>query len=96
MRKTRKAVLIFLWLVLLYSFLRLVFFLLYFSKNDFSATEMATVIYWGCRMDISGIFYLNLGFFIYYFLLQDLLPARRKKAGDRIITIRHKPSFAGC
>ena len=83
MQKTRKAVLIFLYLLLLYSLLRLVFYLLYFNKNDFSGTELATVIYWGWRMDISGIFYLNLGFFIYYFLIQDLLFTRRK----RLVTV---------
>ncbi len=83
MQKTRKAVLIFLWLLLLYSFLRLVFYLLYFSRYDFSGTELATVIYWGCRMDISGIFYLNLVFFIYYFLLQDLLSDKRR----RLVTV---------
>jgi phosphoglycerol transferase MdoB-like AlkP superfamily enzyme len=76
MQKTRKAALIILWLLLLYSLLRLLFYLLYFSKNDFSGTELVTVIYWGCRMDVSGIFYLNLIFFIYYFLVQDLISAR--------------------
>src|SRR5258705_1473032 len=83
MQKTRKAVLIFLYLLLLYSLLRLVFYFLNFNKNDFSGTELATVIYWGWRMDISGIFYLNLGFFIYYFLIQDLLFTRRK----RLVTV---------
>ena len=83
MQKTRKVILIFLWLVLLYSFLRMVFYLMYFSKNDFSPTEMVTMIYWGCRMDISGIFYLNLGFFIYYFLLEDLLPSGAR----RLVTV---------
>ncbi len=79
MQKTRKAVLIFLYLLLLYSLLRLAFYLLYFSKNDFSGTDLTTVIYWGCRMDISGIFYINLVFFIYYFLIQDLLSTSRKR-----------------
>jgi phosphoglycerol transferase MdoB-like AlkP superfamily enzyme len=83
MQKIRKAGWIFLYLLLLYSLLRLVFFLLYFSKDDFSAMEITTVIYWGCRMDISGIFYLNLGFFIYYFLIQDLLFTRWR----RLVTV---------
>jgi phosphoglycerol transferase MdoB-like AlkP superfamily enzyme len=83
MQKTRRAVLIFLYLLLLYSLLRLGFYLLYFSKDDFSGTELETAIYWGCRMDISGIFYLNLVFFIYYFLLQELLFARRR----RLVTV---------
>ena len=79
MQKTRKAVLVFLYLLFLYSFLRFVFYLLYFNKNDFSGTVLTTVFYWGCRMDISGIFYFNLGFFVYYFLIQDFLFARWRR-----------------
>jgi len=73
MQKIKKAVLIFIWLVLLYSLLRVIFYLLYFSKNEFSGTELANVIFWGFRMDITAIFYLNIVFYIYYFLLNDLL-----------------------
>lgn len=95
MQKARKVILIFLWLVLLYSFLRLVFYLLYFTQNDFSATEVITVIYWGCRMDISGIFYLNLGFFIYYFLIQDFLFAgRRRLVAVLLLSIINLPLLA--
>lgn len=79
MQKIKKATLVFLFLLLLYSLLRCIFYQLYFTKNDLSGTVLVRAFYWGCREDIGAVFYCNIIFFIYYFLLQDLLPIRQQK-----------------
>src|ERR1700704_974451 len=79
MQKIKKAGFILIFLLLLYALLRLIFYQLYFSKNNMSWAELGTIIYWGWRIDISGIFYGNLVFFVYYFLLHGILFNRQQK-----------------
>ena len=79
MQKTRSAVLIFLFLLLIYSLLRMIFYFSYFEKSDLSWADFGRIIYWGCRMDIAGLFYLNSGFFVYYFIFKDLLYVKYQK-----------------
>src|SRR5450631_3351076 len=79
MQKLRKSVLIVVFLLALYALLRLIFYKLYFISNNLPTAELESVFYWGLRTDITGIFYSNLVFFVYYFLFYDILFARKKK-----------------
>jgi hypothetical protein len=79
MRKTKKAGLIFIFLLILYSLLRVIFYLSYFNKPDLSLADFGKAMYWGCRTDIAGLFYLNVFFFLYFFLFGELLFPKRQK-----------------
>ncbi len=79
MQKIKQSLAIFIFLLLVYLVLRLVFYQLYFSKAGITGKQLLTIFYWGCRMDIAAIFYTNLVFFVFYFLVQDLLPQRFQK-----------------
>jgi arylsulfatase A-like enzyme len=79
MQKLRNSILIFLFLLLLYSLLRLLFYQLYFLDTGISWQELASIAYWGMRLDASAIFYSNVIFFICYFLLHDVFSGGWKK-----------------
>lgn len=60
-------------LLVIYLLLRIAFGVAYF-RWDFSFTGSLKIIYWGARMDIAAIVYINIPFLIYYFLLAPFLP----------------------
>jgi phosphoglycerol transferase MdoB-like AlkP superfamily enzyme len=60
-------------LLVIYLLLRIVFGMAYFGWN-FSFSGILKIIYWGARMDIAAIVYINIPFLIYYFLLAPFLP----------------------
>jgi phosphoglycerol transferase MdoB-like AlkP superfamily enzyme len=69
MQHIKTVLKLFLLLLLIYSLLRITFALVYFRLSDYSFTEILTIFYWGIRMDIAALFYINIIFFIYYFLI---------------------------
>ena len=80
MEKIRKSLLIVIFLMLLYALLRILFYQMHFSKTGIAGKQLLTVFYWGWRMDITGIFYANALFFLYYFLVHDFIPRRLRQA----------------
>ncbi len=79
MQKIRKAAALIVFLLLLYALLRLLFYTMYFSQDSMLFKDRWLVLYWGLRIDFTGIFYANLVFFIYYFLLHSWLTAKWQK-----------------
>lgn len=55
-------------LLLVYLLLRVTFGIVYFGW-DFSFRGILNILYWGMRMDIAAVVYINIPFLIYYFLL---------------------------
>lgn len=95
MQKIKKAAGIIVFLLLLYSLLRLLFYQLYFSSGNISANELATIIYWGARIDFTAVFYTNFIFFLYYFLLHHLPVSRwQKRAALLLLIICNLPLLA--
>ena len=79
MQKIRKGASLIVFLLLLYALLRLLFYVTYFRADSMLLKDRLMVVYWGLRIDFSSIFYANLVFFIYYFLLHDWLTAKWQK-----------------
>jgi len=95
MEKIKRALYIFIFLLVLYSALRGIFYILYFAAGNISTAELATSIYWGWRIDIAAIFYANFIFFLFYFLLIDFLPARYQKlTAVLLLTVINLPLLA--
>src|SRR5688572_18259410 len=76
MQQVKIVLKLFLLLLVVYLLLRVSFGLVYFSKNDFSFSSLLRIFYWGMRMDIAGLFYINLPFLLYYFLINPFLPVK--------------------
>ena len=60
---------LFLLLLTVYFLLRISFAFLYFHPASLSFSEIVSVLYWGLRFDFSAIFYTNILFVAFYFLL---------------------------
>jgi phosphoglycerol transferase MdoB-like AlkP superfamily enzyme len=60
-----------LWLLLLavYFLLRVCFAFTYFNPAHFSFSEIFSLFYWGLRLDFAALFYINILFFGFYFVL---------------------------
>jgi phosphoglycerol transferase MdoB-like AlkP superfamily enzyme len=61
--------------------LRLVFYIQYFSGESLSLGELASVVYWGLRMDISSVFYTNFFFIIFFLFLYPHFQKKRIREG---------------
>jgi len=79
MQKLKRAIKLVIFLLLLYTMLRLLFYQLYFSRSNMRFADLTNAFYWGFRMDISAIFYVNFVFFAYFFLIHDILVPRYRK-----------------
>ncbi|HTL09108.1 MAG TPA: sulfatase-like hydrolase/transferase [Chitinophagaceae bacterium] len=79
MRKIKRLLAVFAYLLLLYLLLRCIFFLRYFHSNEFTGKNILLAYYWGLRIDISALFYINLPFILCYFFLFNWLPALQRK-----------------
>jgi len=95
MRKIKRLLAVFAYLLLLYLLLRLMFFTLYFHRADFAGNALPLAFYWGLRIDISALFYANLLFAICYFLLFNWLPAlQRKRCAVWLLSLINIPLLA--
>jgi len=95
MQKIRQSLAVFIFLLLLYMLLRLLFYQLYFSKTHIGGKQLLSIFYWGCRLDISALFYANALFFVYYFLLHDVLPLRiQKRLAVSLLAVLNLPLLA--
>jgi phosphoglycerol transferase MdoB-like AlkP superfamily enzyme len=68
-----------------YFLLRITFGLLYFKLGSFSFAEDLQLFYWGIRMDLAALFYINILFFLFYFFLAPLFAVRWQKLLSLII-----------
>src|SRR4030095_10320302 len=73
MKKLKTALRILGFLLLLYSALRIIFYLRYFRHESISAGQLLTSFLYGIRMDLTIVFFLNLVFWIYYFWIEPIL-----------------------
>jgi phosphoglycerol transferase MdoB-like AlkP superfamily enzyme len=73
LNKIRRAGLLFLFLLLLYTLLRIGFYCIYFW-GETGGANLAAVFYWGMRLDFTALFFINLPFWFYYFFLYEWLP----------------------
>lgn len=87
MQKIKTAATITFFLLLLYGLLRLLFYQIYFSAENMPPHELVKVMYWGTRMDFTAVFYANLLFFLYYFLLYDFLPDRWQQPAGLLLLL---------
>lgn len=95
MQKIRKAGLLIIFLLVLYSLLRLLFYAMYFSTDNIQWKECWLIFYWGLRMDFSGIFYANFIFLVYYFLLHQRLTAGwQKTVSVALLSVINLPLLA--
>jgi phosphoglycerol transferase MdoB-like AlkP superfamily enzyme len=79
MRKARKILLLFLFLLAIYFALRIAFYFFYFS-NQIHLNQLPSMLFWGTLIDLSGLAYLHFPFFIYYFFIHELFSARTRAA----------------
>ncbi|MDE3248430.1 MAG: sulfatase-like hydrolase/transferase [Bacteroidota bacterium] len=95
MQKLKNAGRLVAFLLLLYSFLRILFYLSFFKTEKLAVTDILSVFYWGVRMDLAAIFYSNAVFFIFYFFLQQLFSKRwQKRAGMVLFLLCNLPMIA--
>jgi phosphoglycerol transferase MdoB-like AlkP superfamily enzyme len=73
MQKLRSAILLFGFLLLVYTGFRLCFYFIYFKGSVPGIWQLVKIFYRGFRMDISALFYINLPFFLYYFFLHEVI-----------------------
>jgi phosphoglycerol transferase MdoB-like AlkP superfamily enzyme len=93
-KRIRIACLLFVILLVLYTLLRLGFYFTYFGGQSNSA-NLAGVFYWGMRLDFTGLFYINLPFWIYYFFLHYWLPETfRTKIAVALLVLLNIPFLA--
>lgn len=78
MKKIRKIILLFVFLLAVYTIFRVWFYLIYFKGSVLENSELMNIFYRGFRMDISALFYINFPFFLYYFFLHEII--NRSKA----------------
>jgi len=71
-------------LLLVYTLLRVVFFCTYFIDEQWNSTTLFHIFYWGLRMDIAALFYLNILFLVYWLLVQ---PFWRSVMATRVAVI---------
>jgi phosphoglycerol transferase MdoB-like AlkP superfamily enzyme len=74
MQRVKIVLKLFLLLLVIYLLLRITFGLIYFRGNDLSLAGTLSVFYWGTRMDIAALFYINILFLLWYFLINPFLP----------------------
>ena len=95
MQKIRKAGKLIIFLLVLYTLLRLLFYAMYFSADNLQWKERWLIFYWGLRMDFSGIFYANFIFLVYYFLLHQRLAAGwQKPVSVALLSVINLPLLA--
>lgn len=71
MQRVKIVLRLFFLLLVIYLLLRITFGLIYLGFG----TDSVKIFYWGLRMDIAALFYINIPFFIYYFLADPFLSA---------------------
>ncbi|MEO5562116.1 MAG: LTA synthase family protein [Chitinophagaceae bacterium] len=74
MQRVKIVIKLFVLLLAVYLLLRVVFQMMYFSADSFSFAQESGVLYWGLRMDFAAIFYSNLIFLIFFFVIAPFLP----------------------
>ncbi|SEP48759.1 Phosphoglycerol transferase MdoB [Niastella yeongjuensis] len=73
MQRIRVACLLYVSLLVLYTFMRTGFCLIHF-QGQLHGADIVRVFYWGMRLDFTALFYINLLFYGYYFFLHNTLP----------------------
>jgi phosphoglycerol transferase MdoB-like AlkP superfamily enzyme len=95
MHKLKKAGALLFFLLLLYSFLRILFYLSYFRTTTVSGVDTLVAFYWGFRLDWTAVFYSNAVFFVFYFFVQDILARRwQKTVGMALFLLSNLPMLA--
>lgn len=75
MKKIRFAILYLAWLILVYLLIRVIFYFLYY-RHGLAGTSLSKAFLWGCRLDFSILFFLNLPFLFFYFFAAPFVPTR--------------------
>jgi phosphoglycerol transferase MdoB-like AlkP superfamily enzyme len=76
MNRIKRAAAILLLLLLIYSLLRTAFYFFYFKHDALSFITLSKMFYWGLRIDLTILFFLNLPFLIWYLFIERYVPRR--------------------
>lgn len=95
MNKIKGAVLIMLFLLLLYALIRILFYLFFYSHLGMSTMVLGRVLYWGMRIDFSSLFYINIPFLVYYLFISEMIAKRcAVQVGLAILLVLNLPFLA--
>lgn len=90
----KKYLLIIFLLLTVYTAFRLAFYFIYFFPADLSFREIVSMFYWGCRLDFTLLFYINLPFLFFHFFLSGLFSPAKARIISILLLLINLPMLA--
>src|ERR1700730_5446591 len=93
MPKIKTVFRLLLFLLILYTFLRVLFLLTYFSNAAVTANELVRIFYWGFRLDLAVLILINIPLWIYLLFIAEFIkrPGLNRKLSTSLFLLVNLP-----